>query len=246
MRLRPALVLPLLAALLPVPATVADAPSLREWEGGRVHALGAHAEADSPPAWPSADLRLDLSDALNSAAAQPQSPTPTADAQALTRQVFGHAGTMWLSVGAGFATDLGHNSDASANVAWSLFLADELEFRLELAGWYFNQTGPDTGAISAEMMLHWHIFHDDDYIWTLFGEVGIGILVGFDSVPSGGTEFNFAPRVGFGWTRRITDDGARLELGVRWRHLSNGRIEGDARNPARDSVMLFAGVLFPF
>ncbi len=73
-----------------------------------------------------------------------------------------------------------------------------------------------------------------------------GLLFAFDNVPEGGTGFNFLPRLGVGFTKQLDEDGTRLIMGVRWQHLSNGRIEGDERNPSRDSVMVWAGVMFPF
>jgi hypothetical protein len=70
--------------------------------------------------------------------------------------------------------------------------------------------------------------------------------VSTDDVPNDGTSFNFTPRLGVGFTRQLTDSGIRLEGGLRWAHISNARITGDADNPARDSAMLYVGLIFPF
>lgn len=164
---------------------------------------------------------------------------------------FGRAGSRWWSIGPGVANDFGDNTDINIHGIYSTFLADELEFGVEVAGWYFNQVGQDTGGISGSMIFRWHFWHwggDDGFRSTIFGDAGIGILAAFDEVPDGGTGFDFLPRLGFGYTHALTDDeaGSRLTLGVRWHHISNARIEGDARNPARDGLMLYAEVQFPF
>lgn len=164
---------------------------------------------------------------------------------------FGRAGSRWWSIGPGVANDFGDNTDINIHGIYSTFLADELEFGVEVAGWYFNQEGQDTGGISGSMIFRWHFWHwggDDGFRSTIFGDAGIGILAAFDEVPDGGTGFDFLPRLGFGYTHALTDDeaGSRLTLGVRWHHISNARIEGDARNPARDGLMLYAEVQFPF
>jgi hypothetical protein len=49
-----------------------------------------------------------------------------------------------------------------------------------------------------------------------------------------------------GFTRRLGDCDARLMVGLRWAHFSKARVNGDDNNPARDDVMLYAGVILPF
>ncbi len=164
---------------------------------------------------------------------------------------FGRSGSRWWSVGTGIANDFGDDTDINVHGIYSTFLADELEFGVEVAGWYFNQTGQDTGGLSGSMIFRWHFCHwggDDGFRSTVFGDVGIGILAAFDEVPDGGTGFDFLPRAGFGYTHALTDNdaGSRFTLGVRWHHISNARIEGDARNPARDGLMVYAEIQFPF
>jgi hypothetical protein len=96
------------------------------------------------------------------------------------------------------------------------------------------------------MVFRWHLLHDDHFNWTIFGDVGIGLLFSFDDVPTGGTSFGFTPRAGAGFTHRLGDGETRLQVGFRYHHISNGRFQGDAQNPSRDSIMLYAGVIFPF
>jgi hypothetical protein len=75
---------------------------------------------------------------------------------------------------------------------------------------------------------------------------GIGVMGATGDVPDGGTPFDLMPRAGIGVTKQLTDDGLRLDVGVRWHHISNARINGDDENPSRDGAMLYAGLIFPF
>ncbi len=162
---------------------------------------------------------------------------------------FGRAGSRWWSVGSGLASDFSEGADVNIHGIFSQFIADELEFGVEAAGWYFNQQGKDTGGLSGSMIFRWHFAHDEEFTWSVFGDLGIGLLGSFDEVPDGGTGFNFLPRAGVGFTHLLDStevDGCRLTLGVRWHHISNARIEGEERNPARDGLMFYAEVQFPF
>ncbi|MCC6321056.1 MAG: acyloxyacyl hydrolase [Phycisphaerales bacterium] len=223
-------------------------PSKYSRIGLALAALGTGAPAS---AW--ADSILDRSDHLlqpTDSIAQPstaaETQTPSADEPRERR--FGRAGSWWWSVGSGVASNFGDAIDTNIHGILSTFLADELEFGVETAGWYFNQEGPDTGGLSASMIFRWHFAHDREFRWTVFGDAGIGLLAGFDDVPDGGTSLNFLPRLGLGFTHVLGDDpgGARLTLGARWHHISNARIEGEERNPARDSLMAYFEIQFPF
>ncbi len=193
-------------------------------------------------------LSLDMS-----AAYQPEPEAPKAEspptAPSTPRPGFGRSGSQCWTIGTGWAFDLRGSNDLNLYGAYSLFVADELELALEVGGWYFNQPGQDTGGINGSMVFRWHFWHDKDYDWTVYSDVGIGFLAALDEVPDGGTGFNFTPRAGFGYTKAIGQEwggGARWLIGLRWAHVSNGRILGDSRNPARESVMVYTGIIFPF
>ena len=129
--------------------------------------------------------------------------------------------------------------------AYSYFLVKDVEFAAELNGWYFHQEGTDAGGINPAFVFRWHFYDDGE--WTIYGDVGIGLLFATDNVPQGGTSFDFTPRVGGGFTRELDPDTrARLQVGVRWHHISNARINGSDNNPSRDAVMLYTGIQFPF
>jgi hypothetical protein len=163
------------------------------------------------------------------------------------KQRFGDAGSTWLTFGGGVSF-AAQEDDTDYNLfgAYSVFLADSLEFSVELGLWYFHQEGPDTGGVNGSMIFRWHFYMSDDRTFTAYGDVGIGLLGAFDEVPDGGTSFDFTPRAGGGITYQLDDEGDRLMLGVRWAHISNGRINSDENNPSRDSIMFYAGIVFPF
>jgi len=160
-------------------------------------------------------------------------------------EAFGAKGTWHWSVGAGVAW----NSEATdSNIYFTAhtFITQDFEFNLTLGGWYFSQDGPDAGGINPAFGFRWHFMNRET--WSLYGEVGIGLLLSNDDVPDGGSTSNFTPRAGVGAT--IDLDGAaggpRLDVGLRWHHISNASSGGASNNPSRDSVMLYAGVMFPF
>lgn len=193
-------------------------------------------------------LSLNLDEAVAREARGPE-PSKSDDGRA---RGYGLAGSRWWTVGGAYANDFKDANDFNVHGAFSQFLADELEFAVEAAAWYFDQPGQDTGGLSGSMVFRWHFAHADDWDWSVFADAGIGLLGAFDEVPDGGTGFDFLPRLGAGFTKALGPSvdgesrGPRLMVGVRWHHISNGRISGDARNPSRDGLMGYAAVVFAF
>ncbi len=181
------------------------------------------------------DLNMDLN----------RQPVAQAPADKPKRAAFGDAGSRWWTIGTGVANNLDDATDVNLRGAYSYFLVKDVEFSAELNAWYFHQAGPDAAGINPAMVFRWHFYDDGE--WTLFGDVGIGLLAATNEVPDGGTAFDFTPRVGGGFTRELdADTGTRLQVGLRWHHISNARISGASNNPSRDGIMLYAGIQFPF
>lgn len=161
--------------------------------------------------------------------------------------LFGEAGSRYWGVlgGAGFALEEDDDStDINLAVAYHHFLVDDIEIIGELGGWYFAQDRDDAFGVNPGFTLRWHFINRD--AWTLYADMGIGLLFATDDVPDGGSSFDFMPRAGGGASFSVDDRGTRAYVGARWHHVSNARINGDASNPDRDGVMVYGGVMFPF
>lgn len=157
---------------------------------------------------------------------------------------FGEADTWWWSIGGGVADDFVDSTDVNLHGSVGWFIARNIELNAELGVWSYTQPDEDAFGINPNIILRWHWLNTGS--WTLYSDVGIGVLFTNEDVPHRGTTFNFTPRLGGGVTYQIADNGARLQLGLRWAHVSNARLQGNDDNPGRDSVMIYAGVIFPF
>jgi hypothetical protein len=170
-------------------------------------------------------------------------PAPAATKKA---PLYAAENTDWLTFGGGISHDFSGNGGYDLTAAWSRFVIDRFELSAEVAFWYFAQNGDNAFGVNPQFVMRYHFYRSEDARWTIFAEAGIGLLFSTDNVPSGGTSFNFTPRAGVGFTRQLTDSGLRLQVGLRWAHISNARLNSDSRNPSRDSAMLYAGLIFPY
>ncbi|MDX1682878.1 MAG: acyloxyacyl hydrolase, partial [Phycisphaeraceae bacterium] len=81
--------------------------------------------------------------------------------------------------------------------------------------------------------------------YTVYLDGGAGLQHSGESIPADGTNFNFRPQVGIGFTWHI-DENIHLMSGARWLHISNAGINGDDQNPGFDGAQVYAGVSIPF
>lgn len=192
--------------------------------------------------------RLDLAAGVATLVAQPdtqRAPPPSLDSS--PRHSFTQEGSHWGTFGFGATQSFtGNSTGLNTTFSYSYFLIDGVEAVGELGGWYYNQKGPNAFGINPSAVLRWHFWRAEDLKTTVYFDAGIGVALFTDQVPNGGTSFDFTPRFGFGLTRQITDEGWRLQAGLRWNHVSNARILGDHRNPARDGPLLYFGLIVPF
>jgi hypothetical protein len=184
--------------------------------------------------------------------AQPEpAPTPAAPDTRLDpgpqRLDFGDSGSQWIGLGFGAASN-GEDTDMNLFGRYEYFVARNIEIIGELGVWNFAQEGKDATGFNTSFLMRYHWYNDGT--WTLYVDGGIGLLFSTDPVNRSGADegssFNFTPRFGGGFTRALGDDGARLDVGLRWHHVSNARIGGNNDNPGRDGLMLYAGIILPF
>lgn len=160
---------------------------------------------------------------------------------------FGEAGSWRWALYGGGAVDIAEDGE-HYNLHWaaSYFLVDDLSVNFELGGLYFNEPSENDDAFGANfnVLFRWHFISEDT--WSVYGDAGAGMIGITEEVPLNGTNFNFTPQAGVGFTMDVGDDGARLMTGVRWHHMSNARIRGEDDNPGRDAVMAYVGLSFPW
>ncbi len=195
----------------------------------------AHAQDDTPP---EPSLGLDIDQVIADANAQDE---PTVTDLPIP---FGHLGARRFTLSWGVATNGEEGSDYQPiALAWSSFVDDDVELLAEVGTWYFDQEGDQAAGLSTTLGARWHAVNRPS--WSLFADVGLGVLGATDNVPDEGTGFNFLPRLGAGGTFAIGNTGTRAIFGLRWHHISNARIFGDVSNPARNAPMIYFGISIP-
>lgn len=194
---------------------------------------------------PEALTRLRMPDDRMELSVQPEELPPAERLEkAAPRPRFGEPESTWLTIGAGIGHDFDDATDANIHAAYSYFLIEDVELAAELGLWYFGEGAEFAVGVSPNIVFRWHFVNTED--WTVFADAGIGLVFSTDDVPDDGTSFNFAPRAGVGFTRRLNDSGMRFQAGLRWHHMSNARITGNTDNPGRDAPFVYAGIVMPF
>ena len=156
---------------------------------------------------------------------------------------WGQEGTWRWGIHGGYAEELKHNENdlILLGVEFDYFIADELSLDIGINLIDVTQTGDDTDGFNFTLQLRWHAIAKED--WSFFVEGGVGLLFTEHNVPTDGSDFNFTPQVGLGFSFDA-NDSARWLIGLRWHHISNANTQ--RTNPGRDSLMLWVGMTFPF
>ena len=187
-------------------------------------------------------LTLDLGGMVDEFQPEPQQRV-TFDSQTPLHSLWGQQGSTRWGYGGAFAFDLedSHNQIRNASVEFEFFVENNLSLDLGFHLLDVVQSGEDAIAFSTTIQLRWHFIHEDT--WSMFMEGGVGLMRSSDSVPAGGSEFNFTVPVGVGITFDAGNNNRWL-IGARWHHISNANTYN--ANPGRDSLMLWAGISFPY
>lgn len=201
---------------------------------------GAVARADSR-----ADLRLDARDAFAIAQSADEEDPPIEAAPARYGE---QSDEIWFTYGFAGGAVIGRDAQfAEPYISFSSFIADGFEVGAEIGGWYLAQDiGDDTLGGSVSLVFRWHFYETADREWTVFASAGAGMLFTGEELAGDGNRYNFLPTGGLGFTHRVGDGASRLIGGVRWQHISNGRLGGGDENPGRDFATLYLGVMAPF
>jgi hypothetical protein len=156
-------------------------------------------------------------------------------------------GAFALQLDAGAAGALDNRNEVLPMVQLGLnwYVANNVAIGFTLDGYYAIQDGPDAyiGGVSAILRHHFLQWGDR---YSLFADVMGGVSYATEPTPfepKQGTYFNFIFRSGLGATAKINDD-MHLMMGLRYFHLSNGRVEGDLENPSINGIEGFAGVIW--
>ena len=178
-------------------------------------------------------------------------PTESKEVEEVAITTWGKEGTWRWGIHGGYAEDLNPSWERSniwstdkfslLGVEFDYFIADKLSLDIGLNILDIRQIGGNTDGFNCTLQLRWHMVAKEN--WSFFIEGGAGLLFTEHSVPSSGTEFNFTPQVGLGFSFKA-ENSARWLIGLRWHHISNANT--GSPNPGRDSMMLWAGITFPF
>jgi len=170
-------------------------------------------------------------------------PTESEEVEDVAITTWGKEGTWRWGIHGGYAEDLSQNENKLSllGVEFDYFIADKLSLDIGLNILDIRQTSGNTDGFNCTLQLRWHVVAKEN--WSFFIEGGAGLLFTEHNVPSSGTEFNFTPQAGLGFSFEA-ENSARWLIGLHWHHISNANT--DSTNPGRDSMMLWAGITFPF
>ena len=170
-------------------------------------------------------------------------PTETQEDSGEILDRWGQEGSWGWGVHGGYARDMKHHENELAllGIEFDYFIEDNLSLDIGLNILDVTQAGDNTDGLNFTLQLRWHAIAKEN--WSFFLEGGVGMLWTEDNVPSDGSDFNFTPQVGLGFSFDAGNQ-ARWLLGFRWHHISNANTH--RTNPGRDSIMIWAGITFPF
>jgi lipid A 3-O-deacylase len=156
---------------------------------------------------------------------------------------FGSARSMrWtLQGGAGLDFSNDRNKFATLGAGLSYFIVDDLSLVGEVNVMHFDQRDRDAWGLNANLLVRYHVVSEPT--WSFYVDGGAGMLGTTRKVPYDGSQFNFTPQIGAGFSVDIGND-IRLLTGLRWHHISNANTHRD--NPGRDSLLGYVGLSMPF
>jgi hypothetical protein len=159
-----------------------------------------------------------------------------------TRPVYGDQGDLRWSIGGLVATDFQNERILGLRGGFEWFPIDAFSLGVDAdLGWVGQDGGDDAAFLGVSVMLRWHFLRYDS--WTLYADLGIGLVYASSPVPPDGSRLDFTPQAGIGCSIAL-DERTRLLLGIGWYHLSNARTT--ATNFGIDALAVTARVSLPF
>jgi opacity protein-like surface antigen len=162
-------------------------------------------------------------------------------AQAESTPAFGAPDSWRWNIWGGYGNDFDDAQQGLVAGGVSWFFVENLSLDLELGVMGVDQEENDVLGGNFNLLFRWHFLAREN--WSLYADLGAGILITSNDVPDNGSSFNFTPQAGVGASFEVAHN-VRVMTGVRWHHISNARTYHE--NPGRDSLMLYAGVSLPF
>jgi hypothetical protein len=130
----------------------------------------------------------------------------------------------------------------SASVGYGKYFIDRAVLEGQLVGYYTHDDENGIG-IGVNMVARYHLLVIGRF--SLYGEIGAGVLESTEQIPTGGTRLNFTYFGGPGGSFEINDNN-HLVGGFLFQHVSNFFIEGRDRNPIMNSIAAYIGVMHTF
>lgn len=146
-----------------------------------------------------------------------------------------------LFAGGGHGLRDGDRHHVQFGAGVSYFIVEDLSLDAEFNLLYVDQSGGDAWGGNLNLLFRYHLIARET--WSFYVDAGAGVVGFTDKVPSSGTQFNFTPQAGAGFSVDVGNN-ARLMAGARWHHISNASLHRD--NPGRDSVLGYVGLSFPY
>ena len=180
-------------------------------------------------------------DALTLLTAPPSEDAATSTSAEVV-PAYGDQGDRRWSIGGMVATDFQNERIASVRGGLEWFPIDAFSLGLDAdLGWVGQDAGDDAAFVGVSVMLRWHFLRNES--WTLYADLGIGLVYATSPVPPDGSRLDFTPQAGVGCSIAL-DARTRLLLGVGWYHLSNARTTDT--NFGVDGLAVTARISLPF
>lgn len=129
---------------------------------------------------------------------------------------------------------------ARGGIDWWLESDFSLGLQLDVGG--VTLEGRDaTWLVGVAPIMRWRFLERD--AWSMYADLGVGVAWTGESVPIGGTSFNFTPQAGIGAEFRL-GSSVSGRIGLGWYHMSNART--GSNNPGLDAVSVSLGLSLSF